>query len=202
MSGHATQSVCSFPGCGKPIRAKTLCSGHHRQKQLGKTLRPLRRPGGYPGMNLKPNAAYRAKEYSAYLAMIRRCENANYENFHRYGGRGIKVCQKWRTSFQAFLSDMGKRPSEKHRIERKDNDAGYCPENCVWATHKEQMRNTSANRLVTISGETKSLAEWCDIYGRNYKLVHCRITKHGWDEVRALTTPKNLRYQENVENIK
>jgi hypothetical protein len=80
-------------------------------------------------------------EHRCWDAMIRRCYSAKNPNYRYYGGRGITVCKRWRTSFEAFLTDMGPRPSAQHSIERIDNDRGYEPSNCRWGTKLEQMRN-------------------------------------------------------------
>ena len=80
-------------------------------------------------------------EYNVWRTMKARCNNPNNRKYHRYGGRGIKVCSRWEESFENFISDMGERPSPKHSIDRKDNDKGYNPENCEWAVNKIQARN-------------------------------------------------------------
>lgn len=73
--------------------------------------------------------------------MKQRCHNPNNSKYSYYGGRGITVCERWRDSFEAFLADMGERPTPKHTIDRKDNDGHYCPDNCVWATRMQQTHN-------------------------------------------------------------
>jgi hypothetical protein len=80
-------------------------------------------------------------EYMAWYNLIGRCCDARHARFATYGGRGIRVCERWRQDFMAFLSDMGPRPSPAHSIDRRDNDGGYEPGNCRWATRSQQQRN-------------------------------------------------------------
>lgn len=109
-----------------------------------------------------------APEYVVWKGMRDRCRNPKHMHWDKYGGRGISVCSRW-DSFSAFLADMGPRPSSKHQIERKNNDLGYSPDNCVWATKKEQASNTRRNVFVTINGRSMILADACRELGITYR---------------------------------
>lgn len=84
---------------------------------------------------------YKMAEYKVWISMKQRCTNPKVKNFNNYGGRGIAVCDRWINSFEAFLADVGPRPSSKHWIERVNNDGNYEPANCTWATAAEQLKN-------------------------------------------------------------
>ena len=85
--------------------------------------------------------------------MKHRCLNPNAKKYADYGGRGIKICDRWLESFENFYRDMGERPSKKHSIDRIDNNGNYCPENCRWVTMKEQARNKRTNRTMLYNGK-------------------------------------------------
>jgi hypothetical protein len=84
---------------------------------------------------------YRTPEYNSWRAMKERCLNPRHKWFPSYGGRGIGVCRTWQKNYEAFLRDMGRKPSKAYSLERVDNDKGYSPKNCKWATREEQARN-------------------------------------------------------------
>lgn len=104
----------------------------------------------------------RTKEYYTWCSMVGRCQNPNLPMYKRYGGRGITVCERWRNSYETFLSDLGKAPSKKHSIERINNDGNYEPGNCKWATNDEQQRNRQGVILVTHNNLTLPLSDWCN----------------------------------------
>lgn len=128
-------------------------------------------------------------EYRAWAGMKGRCHNPKSKQWHRYGGRGIKVCDKWRESFKDFLADVGPRPSRFHSMDRIDNDGDYEPGNCRWATNKEQSINRSSSRFLTFQGTTLTVTEWANRLGMKQPTLSRRII-HGWSTERALTTPE------------
>jgi hypothetical protein len=100
------------------------------------------------------------REYEVWSAMLQRCLNANSPNYDLYGGRGITVCEAWRESFEAFLADMGPRPSDDHSIDRVDNNGPYNRENCRWTTRDEQARNRRTTIWITYNGQTLTATQW------------------------------------------
>lgn len=137
------------------------------------------------GSSNKNSDSYQA--YVIWRAMRKRCNWSGCKDYSAYGGRGIKVCQRW-SVFENFLTDMGNRPSRKHSIDRVDNDGDYCPENCRWATNVEQANNRSNNVLLTAFGRTKSISSWAVEFNMNYFALHGRL-KRGWELEKALITP-------------
>lgn len=148
--------------------------------------------------NTKHGQARRGKktpEYATWVRIKTRCSNPKLHNFRYYGGKGIKVCDRWingedgKSGFECFLEDMGPRPSKDHTIDRKDSNKDYEPDNCKWATHKEQQNNTSYNVPITYKGETHNLGEWATILGLKYTTLHRRLTALGWTIEEAFTSP-------------
>lgn len=116
-------------------------------------------------------------EYSTWHSMIQRCHNPNNEKFPDYGGRGIVVCEQWRNSFEQFLKDMGYKPNPKLTIDRRDNNKGYEPGNCYWATRAEQQKNRRNARLITLNGRTETAHMWSKILGIPSRTIHNRLTR-------------------------
>lgn len=128
-------------------------------------------------------------EHTVWKGMLRRCRNINDPNFAKYGARGIKVCERW-LKFENFLADMGKRPSEKHQLDRYPNKTGdYEPSNCRWVVSKVNNRNKCNNVVITFNGESLCISEWAERIGISTVLLWCRINRLGWPTDKALTTP-------------
>lgn len=130
--------ICLISGCNNKYSAKGYCKKHY--KRWWKYGDPLYTKRERHGMQ---NTA----EYISWYCMKNRCYNKNYIGYHRYGGRGITICDRWMKSFTAFLKDMGQRPFLKAQIDRIDNNKGYYKENCRWATPAQNSQNGSLIKL-------------------------------------------------------
>jgi hypothetical protein len=119
-------------------------------------------------------------EYRVWCKMKERCYNKKCEDYPRWGGRGIKVCDEWKNNPSAFISHIGKRPSKLHSIDRIDNSGDYAPGNVRWATYKQQANNTRRMRLITFKNKTMSLTGWANKLGMNYSKLRYRLNK-GWE---------------------
>ena len=135
--------------------------------------------------------------WNSWKAMVNRCRNPNSPNFARYGGRGITVCDRWLTSFAAFLADMGERPSLEHSIDRIDNSKGYEPGNCRWATAKQQCRNTSKNVRLTFEGRTQCVSAWAEELGVSVGTLFGRIAR-GWPDDRVISKSMRPKVQRSL----
>lgn len=131
------------------------------------------------------------RTYNSWQAMLERCYRQKHPHYHRYGGRGIFVCDQWRHSFENFFADMGKRPDGK-TLDRINNDLGYSKENCEWADRFQQATNRSNTRFIIFNGETKSMSEWSRMTGLNITTIKSRLD-NGWSAELTLTS-KARRY--------
>ena len=150
-------------GCIKKEQDKTNLTANHRHKMSGTRI------------------------YETWQDMKRRCYNKQNVRYNRYGGRGIKVCEEWLNNFQSFY-DWAIRNgySDDLTIDRIDNDGNYEPSNCRWSTVKEQCNNRSSNINIAIGNETKSLMSWCEIFNVDYKKVHARYQRNGYESIDRL----------------
>jgi hypothetical protein len=143
----------------------------------------------------KPNLKNRTHGYAntwvhaVWFNMIDRCYNPDVNSFPRYGGRGIRVCDRWKNSIADFHADMGDRPTPDHSIDRINNDGDYSPENCRWATAKDQANNRRSSHILEFQGESMTIAQWSERTGLSQYVIGNRI-RAGWTPREALTSPK------------
>lgn len=130
--------------------------------------------------------------YNVWQSMIRRCHTTSEKGYRNYGARGIRVCERWRHSFPNFLADMGERPTEKHTLDRIDNDGNYEPGNCRWATRSVNNNNTRRNVYLTLNGETHTLTQWSRKLGVPAARLKMRV-ELGWNDEEVLTVPQCKR---------
>jgi hypothetical protein len=148
---------------------------------------------GRKGENLRKHGRARTPEYVAWCNAKARCHRPSHPRFAEWGGRGIAMCDRWRGSFEAFLADMGPRPGPGYSIDRIDNDRGYEPGNCRWASAKEQSTNRpSWVHGIEFNGERLTLTDWAARIGITRKSLESRLNA-GWSIEKALTTPKGAK---------
>lgn len=175
------RTVCDC-GVFKDITAGTLIDGS--TKSCGSCV-----------PRVSPNKTHNLSKTSIYkiwTGMIQRCENPKGSGYERYGAIGVRVCDRWH-KFENFLEDMGPRP-EGLTLDRRDNEMGYSPDNCRWATPLEQGRNKKTNLEISFNGKTQCLTSWADEFG----IKEATLTKRlhlGWGIDRALTTPVAAKFR-------
>jgi hypothetical protein len=126
-----------------------------------------------------------SREYHTWRAMLDRCECTTHREYPMWGGRGIKICERWH-DFNNFYADMGKRPPNT-TLDRIDNNGNYEPTNCRWADAKTQANNKRSNTLITYEGRTQTLQQWADEVGIGATTIHNRISNLGWSVEEAMT---------------
>ncbi len=170
------------------------CGSAKRVVALGNDLRlgKVKSCGCWNAERIFSHGQSRTPVYKVWQQMIQRCENPNHEAFHHYGGRGISVCARWHT-FEGFIADMGMRP-KGYSIDRyPDNDGNYQPDNCRWATTKQQLNNTRHNRVLELFGRKQLVSEWIEELGIKQPTLNARLNTYGWPIERALTEPVRSR---------
>lgn len=169
--------------CGrvKSVATTHLTSGHTRSCGC-LSPRPRKRNPSAPSYN---------PLYNRWWSMCRRCKDPKEIGWARYGGRGIRVCERWQV-FENFAADMGMPPTLAHQIDRVNNDGNYEPGNCVWSDASTQGRNRSSTRFVEIEGETLAASAWAERYGIKLALFLKRLSA-GWDPKTALATPSGVK---------
>lgn len=171
--------------CGNETIAKTgaVRRGHTRscgclQKESAVNVGHRNATHGYAGTS----------EYNIWCGMVARCHDSKHAGYANWGGRGIKVCERWMDP-ASFIADMGIRPTNRHTLERRNNESDYSPENCYWATYHQQHRNKRTNVNVEYNGQTMCLKDAAKLAGINYSTVNKRINAYGWTIERALAEP-------------
>lgn len=185
------ECVCS---CGKHFEASTsnILRGKHQSCGCEQTRLSQRKRRHSVTENFGDTPVISHPLWRIWYGIKMRCYNPNEPSFKNYGGRGIKMCERWRADggFENFINDMGTRPSMSHTIDRIDVNGDYCPENCRWATKREQLNNTRRNLFLQVNGDRISVSqfyrEYKTIYGLRglYQLIH-----KGYDINFILTIP-------------
>lgn len=173
--------VCEC-GTRRAVRGNDLRLGKSVSCGCSLAENPAARKHGAAGSHL----------YKVYYGMKARCYNPNNKNYKHYGGRGVEICEEWR-SFEAFAEWADKSGyAEGLTIERKDVNEGYCPQNCCWITQKEQTRNKRNTVYITAQGETKTLLEWAKQLNVPASMLKARQAR-GWTDEEIISIPKGMR---------
>ena len=168
--------------CGGTVSVVSLRLKLGQTRSCGCLLKEIKTTHGMTG----------TPTYKVWDGMIQRCNNPLDANYNNYGGRGIKVCERWH-EFKNFVADMGVRPNNLE-LDRNDNAKGYSPDNCSWVTRKENCRNTRHNRYLTYKGETRCLSEWAEITGITVTAIRARRGRQ-WSIEKTLSTPVQVQYR-------
>lgn len=183
--GNYVKAVCNCD-CGtqgKLVRVNTLESGESGSCGClaSEMMRERSTTHGYSRHPL----------YQAHYDMLRRCYDSSRKDYPHYGGRGIVVCEDWKEpggkGFENFLQDSKHFTGNGGEIDRRDVNGNYCPENCKWATRKEQTRNTRFNNVIEYEGESLCMAEWAERLNIPYRMLQDRLGKLGWSVHKAFT---------------
>lgn len=148
----------------------------------------------------KTHGMTNTKVFDLWHSIKQRCNYPKHRSYKNYGAKGIRICERWAQSFEAFYEDMGDPPSLTHQIDRIDSKGNYEPGNCGWVTPKEQQNNKSNNVNLTFLGVTQSVAMWADKLGVNPTTLHWRISA-GWSDAAVVSTPvgPNIDTEEFIE---
>lgn len=175
LEGQKAKAICE---CGTEREVFTPSLKHSKSLSCGCLARELAmgRPNPQVVARLTTHGQSKTPIYHVWAAMLARCANAKDLAYHNYGGRGISVCERW-LKFENFIADMGQRPSDKHSIERINNNGNYEPTNCKWATKKEQCNNMRTNRILVFNGESKTISQWADSLGISREAIYGRLKR-------------------------
>ena len=176
---NRTARLCEVEGCENIHRGNGYCSKHYARYSKHGDVNFIERIIGHDVAS--------HELYFSFKSIFHRCNNPKNLKYKHYGGRGIGICERWseRDGFLHFLEDMGERPP-KHSLDRIDNEKGYSPENCRWATTKEQSNNRRSTRKIEFNNKTQSVQEWADEVNINRATIINRLNS-GWSIEDALS---------------
>lgn len=191
LTGHryGTLTVIGYAGMSEGRRKRSMwrcvcdCG---KEEVFGQTVIRTKQPPNCSecrkkvwSKHSKTHGMTKSPEYKTWAGMITRCENPNVPEYKMYGGRGIRVCDEWRNSFEAFYAYIGNKPSRKHSIDRIDVNGHYEPGNVRWATPDVQGANTRRNVYLTKDGVTLHASEWSRRLNICLPTLYGRL-KRGW----------------------
>lgn len=167
-------------GTEKPVTANSLYYGRSRSCGCARDRATGDRSRTHGETRMVSGKSVRTPEYQSWCHMINRAVTAKPGSrpYRYYRARGITVCERW-LKFENFLEDMGRKPGPKYSIEREDNDGNYEPDNCFWATKKQQLRNTRRTNLIEFRGEKQCLSDWARSIGIANATLRYRIKRWG-----------------------
>jgi hypothetical protein len=168
-------------GAERDVRAEQLPSG--KSKSCGCLSRELSAERGH---QYATHGHSNTRVYTVWRGMMTRCYNDKHDTYQKYGARGIRVCDRWKT-FENFLADMGEKPAGM-TIERINNDGNYELGNCRWATPAEQARNRRSSRFITYKGASLTIAEWAERMGVKVHVLDNRL-RRSWPLDRVFSSP-------------
>jgi len=175
--------------CGNYVKRRIYCVINGKTKSCGCLNIEISKK------TFTKHGGVKTREYSIYHGIKKRCYNKKANEYKNYGGRGIKMCEEWLSSFSNFLLDMGKCPHPKYTIERINNNGDYSPKNCKWASMEDQCRNKRTNRLITYNNITLALVEWAERLNVSVGCLEQRLYIRKWTEEKTISTP--VRKQRN-----
>ena len=174
LEGQKAKAICE---CGTEREIWTPNLKHSKSLSCGCLSREVAsRPKPEISKILTTHGQSKTPVYKVWAAMLARCAHPTNPAYHNYGGRGISVCERW-LKFENFIADMGQRPSDKHSIDRIDNSGNYEPNNCRWATKKEQCNNMRSNRVLRFDGKDKTIAQWSEVMGLPTYTIRGRLRR-------------------------
>lgn len=178
--------------CDCEKQAKCVVNGSYLRQGLSQSCGCYNRE--LNSERMKTHGESKTRLYKLWVGMKTRCYNQNRKSYKYYGAEGKAVCDEWKDSFKAFYDwSMSNGYQDNLTIERIDNSKGYSPDNCKWATMKEQSNNTRRNHLIEYKGKKQNLTQWAEELNINYNSLESRVNRLHWDVDRAFKEPKKMK---------